>query len=445
MITINVNDIRNIESEAGIIATILYKPEYIFHSEQLKPNHFSDSQNAYIYYAIRELAQRGIENIDAYNITNILNSKESTKKQTEKITIESLNELIELSKLVVRDNINEYKLLVDNVLNKAFRRETFKKLIECERLCFNDDEEEVQQKIYSVLDDAMIDFASTNKVPQYKEVVRDIWNKIKDKQTDSGANILFKYSKLNDYVTIMPAELVIFGADTKVGKSILLLNCAVDLLKKDKSVLYIDSELNTEMFTIRLISHLCQIEHNKVKTGHYSEEEGQRIEKCLAWLETRNFTHLYMPLFDSQTIYTAVKKTKHTQGLDVLVVDYFKSKGDNDAFGTYQEMGKLVDLVKNKICGDMNIAGIGAAQADEHGRLADSKKISRNASTIIILERKKQDEIDRDGKECGNSKMRVILNRNGEQMSSDEYIDLHFNGNLISYRDAKQHVRPEPY
>ena len=81
----NVCDIKNIESEAGIIASIVMKPELTFYSEQLKPNHFSDSQNAYIYYAVCELAKRGIEKVDAYNITNILNMKEATKKQTETI------------------------------------------------------------------------------------------------------------------------------------------------------------------------------------------------------------------------------------------------------------------------------------------------------------------------------------------------------------------------
>ncbi len=162
-------------------------------------------------------------------------------------------------------------------------------------------------------------------------------------------------------------------------------------------------------------------------------------------METRKFTHLYLPFFDSQTIYTATKKVKHTQGLDVLIIDYFKSKKEGDAFTTYQEMGKLTDLVKNQICGDMKIAGIGAVQATSGGKIADSKNISRSASTIVLLERKTTDEISADGAECGNSKMRVILNRNGEQQTDDEYIDLHFNGNKISYEEAKQHKKIEPY
>ena len=225
----------------------------------------------------------------------------------------------------------------------------------------------------------------------------------------------------------------------------MLLNCAVDLLRQDKSVLYIDSELNSRMFTCRLIAHITGIEFNRVKTGRYTTEEAQKIEKCIKWLKTRKFTHLYMPMFDAQSIYTTVKKVKHTQGLDVLIVDYFKGKGDGDAFASYQELGRLVDMVKNQICGDMNVAGIGAAQATSTGKVADSAKIGRNASTIAIIQDKTPEEIEADGIECGNKKLRVVYNRNGAQMSSDEYIDMAFNGNLISYEEAKQHEEVCPY
>lgn len=441
----DIKDIRDLESEAGVIATIINYPEYTFYSEQLKPNYFSDNQNGYIYYAVSELAKKGITKIDSYNITNILNMREATKKQTETLTVAVLDELIELSKLISRDSVNGYKLLVDNVIDKAFKRDTFKKLMECERLCFGDDKCQIQEQIYKALDDVMLDFSTTVEIPEYKDVIDDLWKKIKDKQGEDFSGIQFKYKTLNNYVTIEPAELVIFAADTKVGKSMLLLNCTVDLLKKDMSVLYIDSELNSENFTRRLIAHISGVEYNRVKTGKYTLEESKRIEDGVGWLKTRKLTHIYIPMFDSQTIYTTVKKVKHTQGIDVLVVDYFKSKSDGDAFNSYQELGKLVDLVKNTVCGDMNIAGIGAVQATSTGKIADSAKIGRNASTIVLIERKTQEEIQRDGIECGNTKMRVVLNRNGMQHSSEEYIDLAFNGNLISYEEAKQHTVSEPY
>ena len=441
----NVCDIKNIESEAGIIASIVMKPELTFYSEQLKPNHFSDSQNAYIYYAVCELAKRGIEKVDAYNITNILNMKEATKKQTEVITIQALNDLIEIAKVIARESVEEYKLLVSNVLDAAFRRDTYNKLVECERLCFNSSEADIEQKIYSALDDVMMEFSTTTEVPQYKDVVDSLWGEIEARQDSGMAGIPFKFETLNAYATIERGELFIFAAEAKQGKSMMLLNCAVDLLKRDVAVLYIDSELNSRMFTCRLISHLTGIEFSRLKAGRYTADEKERIDKVIAWLKTKKFTHLYMPMFDSQSIYTAVKKVKHTQGLDVLIVDYFKGKGEGDAFDSYQELGRFVDMVKNQICGDMNIAGIGAAQATATGKVADSAKIGRNASTIALIQDKTPEEIEADGIECGNKKLRICLNRNGAQMSSDQYIDLQFNGNIISYEEAKQHIPVTPY
>lgn len=421
------------------------KPEFTFYSEQLKPNHFSDTQNAYIYYAVCELAKRGIEKVDAYNITNILNMKEATKKQTETITIQALNDLIDVAKVIARESVEEYKLLVANVLDAAFRRDTYNKLIECERLCFNSSESDIEQKIYSALDDVMMEFSTTTEVPQYKDVIDSLWGEIEARQDSGMAGIPFKFDTLNAYATIERGELFVFAAEAKQGKSMMLLNCAVDLLKRDVAVFYIDSELNSRMFTCRLIAHLTGIEFNRLKAGRYTPEEKVRIEQAIKWLKTKKFTHLYMPMFDAQSIYTAVKKVKHTQGLDVLIVDYFKGKGEGDAFDSYQELGRFVDMVKNQICGDMNIAGIGAAQATASGKVADSAKIGRNASTIALIQDKTPEEIEADGAECGNKKLRICLNRNGAQMSSDEYIDLFFNGNVISYEEAKQHIPITPY
>lgn len=438
-------DIKNIESEAGVIASIIMKPELTFYSEQLKPNHFSDKSNAYIYYAITKLAQRGIEKVDAYNIMNILDVK-LKHRTVDGLTIESLNELINVAKVIARDSVEEYKLLVDKVLNAAFRRNTFDKLAECQRMCFDDSVNDIEQKIYSTLDNVMMEFSTASDVPQYKDVVDELWGEIVARQDLGMAGIPFKFPSLNKYATIEPGELFIFAAEAKQGKSMMLLNCAVDLLKKGLKVLYIDSELNSRMFTCRLMSHLSGIEFSRVKSGKYNLDEKERIDNSIEWMKEQSFTHIYMPMFDSQSIYTTVKKVKHTQGLDVLIIDYFKGSGDGDAFASYQELGKLVDMVKNQICGDMNIAGIGAAQATSTGRVADSAKIGRNASTIAIIEDKTPEEIEEDGYDCGNKKLRICLNRNGAQMAPGEYIDLSFNGNLISYEEApKQHTVSEPY
>lgn len=434
-----------IESESGVIASLIQNPEFAFYSEHLLPNHFHDADNRYIYLAITELAKNGISNIDPYNIIEVLSSAESTRRYSQELSVDRLHELVDMSEVIARRTVEEYKLAVDNVLDAAFRRDTLKRLKDCVKLVMDPEATNIEQQIYNALDDVMMEFSSNMEVPQYSDVIDGYWSEIVSRQGVGYAGTPFKFPTLNEYVTIEPGELVVFGAEAKQGKSMLLLNCAVDLLRQDMAVLYLDSELNTRMFTARLLSHLSGVEYKSLTAGAYGPEEEAKINEAREWLKTRKFVHLYLPLFDSQSIYTSVKKIKHTMGLDVLVVDYFKSRSDGDAFDSYQELGRFVDLVKNQICGDMNIAGIGAAQATATGKLADSAKIARNASTIIMLQDKTPDEVETDGPECGNKKMRVILNRNGMQHAQGEYISLYFDGNHVLYEEAKQAIPNLPY
>lgn len=439
------DDITRIESEAGIIASLVHHPEYAFYSENLLPNHFYNKENRYIYTAIVELARQGITTVDSYNIMEALQATEATRQAASELTLDQLNDFIDNSDSLARHTVEEYKMLVDNVMDAAFRRDTFQSLKECQAMCFNESIHDIEQKIYDTLDDVMVEFTKANDIPQYKDVVDSYWEEIKSRQQKGYAGIPFKFPALNEFATIERGELFIFGAEQKQGKSIMLLNCAVDLLKQDYSVLYLDSELNTRLFTARILSHLSGVEYKMLTSGAYSEEEERRIVEAKEWLKTRKFTHIYIPTFDQQSIYTAVKKVHHTQGIDVLIVDYFKSGGNGDAFDSYQELGRFVDLVKNKLCGDMNIAGIGAAQATISGKLADSAKIARNASTIAMISDKTPEEIEADGAECGNKKLRVTVNRNGMQMAQGEYIDLLFDGNHILYQQAKQHIPQVPF
>jgi replicative DNA helicase len=439
------DEIVRIESESGVIASLIQNPEFAFYSEHLLPAHFYDADNRYIYLAITELVKNGISNIDPYNIIEILSSSESTRRYAQELPIDRLHELVDMSDGIARRTVEEYKLAVDNVLDAAFRRDTLRKLSDCVRIVKDLESEDVQQQIYDALDSVMTEYVTANEVPVYSEVVDDCWHEIQVRQGTGYAGIPFKFPTLNEYVTIEPGELIIFGAEAKQGKSMLLLNCAVDLLRKGLSVLYLDSELNTRMFTARILAHLSGVEYKALTSGAYGTDDAEEIEKAREWLKKQRFTHAYFPSFRAQEIYTAVKRIQHTIGLDVLIIDYFKSGDAADAFESYQELGKVTNLVKNEICGSLNIAGIGAAQATAAGRLADSAKIARNASTIIMLQDKTEEEMERDGPECGNKKMRVVLNRNGMQHATGEYIDLVFQGNHILYEEARQHIPEIPF
>ena len=137
-----------VESEAGIIATLIHHPEFSYYSEQLLPNHFTNEENRYIYQAICSLARDGITTIDPYNIIQALSAKEATRRFADELSIDQLYTLMDNSDSIARNTVEEYKLLVNNVMDAAFRRDTFQQLKECQKLCTQPSEENIEQKIY---------------------------------------------------------------------------------------------------------------------------------------------------------------------------------------------------------------------------------------------------------------------------------------------------------
>lgn len=259
--------------------------------------------------------------VDPYNILEILNQLGGTKKFAASLTVDQLNELMDLSDTMARDTIEEYKILVSNVFEAAFRRDILQKLRECEKKCLDGSADNLSQQIYDVIDDIATSYSTMETIPTFSEVVDGCWSEIKSRQESGYAGIPFKFKTLNEFVTIEKGELVVFAAEAKQGKSMMLLNCAMDLLRRDKSVLYLDSELNTRLFTARVLSHLSGVEYKRLVAGNYDPDEAAEIEAAREWIKTKKFTHIYIPMFDMQSIYTAVKKVSHTQGLDVLIVD----------------------------------------------------------------------------------------------------------------------------
>lgn len=156
--------------------------------------------------------------------------------------------------------------------------------------------------------------------------------------------------------------------------------------------------------------------------------------------------HVYLPVFDENTVYLTAKKAKHAIDIDCIVVDYLKSTCDSDeAFSVYNEMGRFSDTLKNRIAGELGICGLTAVQMTRTGQIADSSKIARSLSTIISISDKTPEEMV-DDTTGGDKKMRVVFNRNGAQMGPGEWIDMKFTGATVTYEEtAEQHAELEPF
>lgn len=441
------SEIRSIESEAGIVATLALHPEFAFYSEDLTPHHFTDQQNGYLYYAISELAKKDVEKVDAYNIQQILTLRKATESALELLPVPVLTEFIELSPTIARSTKEEYRVLVDIVRSKAFARDAISKLEFCQGLCKKDDLESLPSRLYKEVEGLVFDYRRVDEVVLFADMVDTLWKEEQEREPD-GEILDFFIREINKYCKLERGEAIVISAQEKRGKSIFLMNCLVDAINHGLKGIYIDTEIKTKQFYRRLLAHIAQVEYRKIRDKEYTNDERAALIKANEKLKKTTFVHQYVPVLDDDVLFGLVKKSAHTHKVDLVILDYLKANGENslDAFKNSQALGKTLDLMKNRIAGEMNLYAMTAVQATEGGGVAFSKNIKRNCSSLMFLERKDRKMIDADGGfDYGNMSINVQTNRNGEIMGDDEYISLTLDGNRCTFKECKQPVRQDPY
>jgi len=446
----DIAELSDIQSESGIIGTLIYHPEFVLHTDYLQPGYFYGIENGCIYWAIQELYKEGISNIDAYNVSNKLQSNRAVTKTIEKYNLPSVQEFIELYKETARHTIEEYKMLADNIITLAFKRDLVKTLNQLSSDCFLKDYEldKLSNVVYGELDKLTQKYVTTSDVGTLGQSIDDIWDEIVSRRTSDGTyGIPSKYKSFIDFYTYEPGELVVIQAKYKQGKSVFLMNEAVHKLKNGVPTLVVDSEMPTRLYTERLISHLTGIEMKRIKNGNYSDEEKKIIEQWISWLKDQPFVHIYDPQMTNEKLYSICKMLKHKMNLSFVVFDYLKSN-ETSTSDNYNVLGAKCDFLKNNIAGELDLAVLAACQLNRNGEVADSIKINRYLSVGIRWEYKTQEMIARDGLKCGNAFAKIYVNRLGRQMQEDDdndYIDFIFDGDKMTIVEAQQHDRDSSF
>ncbi len=446
----DIAELSDIQSESGVIGTLIYHPEFISHTDYLKPNHFFGTENGCIYWSIQELYKEGITNIDAYNISNKIQSHQGVQKTIEKYNLPSVQEFVELYKETARHTLEEYQMLAENIITLAFKRDLVKTFNQISANCYRPEFtlDKLNSTVYSELDKLTQQYIVTNEIHTVGDDIDNIWNDIVSRRTSDGMyGIPSKFPSFIDYFTYEPGELVVIQAKYKQGKSVFLMNEVVHKLKNGIPTLVIDSEMPTRLYTERLLSHLTGIEMKRIKNGRYSNEEAETIQKWITWLKEQPFVHIYSPNLIMERLYSICKMLQNKMGLGFVVYDYLKSN-ETSSSDNYNLLGAKCDFLKNNIAGDLDIPVLAACQLNRNGEVADSMKINRYLSVGIKWEYKTQGMIAKDGMQCGNAFAKIYVNRLGRQMQEDDdddYIDFIFSGDTMTIVEAEQHYRQDDY
>lgn len=429
------------QAEAGVIASLVYHPEFILHTDYLRPSYFYNVENGCIYWAIEQLYKNGVETIDALNITNMLNSDKAVKKKIEEYNLDDMQKFISACQYACRNTLEEYKLLVNNVVTMSFKRSLNKVVMEIQSDCFNADCDlaKLNTLVNTKINKLTEQYVVSNEIELFGSKVEDLWSEIKSRITDNGIyGIPSKFPSINNYLTYEQGELVLLKARMKRGKSAYFMNEAIHKIKNGVPTLFFDTEMQDRLFYERMLANLTGIEVKRIKTGKYSYEEGQLLEKTNDWIKKQPFVHIYRPTTTDEEIYATHKILKYKMGLEFSIFDYIKSNILSSS-ENYNALGARCDFLKNSVAGDLNIAMLAGAQLGRNNQVADSDKLERYVSASMLWRDKTAEEISKDGLDCGNFALTIDLNRLGEQMSDDDYIDFAFDGNRMRIEEAKEH------
>ena len=441
-------EIYDAQAESGVIATLVYHPDYILHSDYLKAGHFFNTDNGCIYWAIQELYRKGIDNIDAFNISNMIASNPAVQRTVEKYNLPKMEEYIDMCDEIARHSLEEYTMLAKTVTTFAFKRKMSRLATEINGYCSDKAIElgALSEKVYRKLTSLTEEFITSNEIKLFSDVSDNLWDEICERRNDSGTyGIPSKYALLNEYFTYEPGEMVVVQAKYKQGKSVFLLNETVHKLKNGVPTLVIDTEMSDRLYMERLVAHVSGVEVKRIKNGRYSEEEGRKIKEAITWIKQQPFVHIYDPDMTDEKMYSICKILKYKMNLQFVVYDYIKSN-ETSSSDNYNILGAKCDFLKNKIAGELNLAVLSACQLNRNGEVADSMKINRYLSVGIKWFIKSQEQLLTDGAECGNAGLKIYVNRLGQQMPEDDetiYIDFFFEGDKMNIVEAKQHMATE--
>lgn len=419
-------------SEVGVITTLIKNPSMIAHSPFLQARHFYKPENQTLYWAIGELSKSGVNEIDTFNLTQMVNSTKSTQARVGSVGGDDyIKKIVSDAGYTARSNVNEYKTLAKNVSELGFRRKLHDTLKGYEKECLdvNKPLNDLNNGIITDLGSIGNDFVGNNEFQLYGEKVDKIMETIKSRVSSEGIyGLPPAWDSLRSFITYLPSNLYLYLGRFKQGKSLVLANELVSQCSSGKTVILFDTELDDELSTLRLLSIKSGIPIDDLKIGKILDHNEQAYLDGLHFLKSANFHREYSHNWTPSAIQQRLEQTIHKLGSpDTFIFDYIKNveKKNASASELSNYLGNFTDFIKNDICGRYEMVGISAVQLARSGEISSSDEIARYATAGIEWRKKTMEEIIRDGSECGNHCMEIKFNRSGGSHQSGDYLDFY--------------------
>ena len=394
--------------EAVLGALMIEKDAYSLVSEILRPESFYEHRHQLIYSAITDLAvnQKPVD---------ILTVKEQLAKRGDLEEVGGPFYITQLSSKVASSAHIEYHARI--IAQKALAREliTFTSNIQSkafdETLDVDDLMQEAEGKLFEAYD--LIQKAAA--------------------RTDGLSGLESGFTKLDKMTSgWQNSDLIIIAARPAMGKTAFVLSMAKNIAVNFRNPVALFSlEMSNVQLVNRLISNVCEIPSEKIKSGQLADYEWQQLDYKLRDL-------LDAPLYVDDTpslsvfeLRTKARRLVREHGVRVIIIDYLQlMNASGMSFGSRQEEVSTISRSLKGLAKELNIPIIALSQLNrgvenregEEGKrpqlsdLRESGAIEQDADMVCFIHRPEYYKIytSADGSDLrGMAEIIIAKHRNG--------------------------------
>ena len=444
-----------VELEQAVLgALMIEKDAYSLVSEILRPESFYEHRHQLIYSAITDLAinQKPVD---------ILTVKEQLTKRGELDEVGGPFYLAQLSGKVASSAHIEYHARI--IAQKALAREliTFTSNIQTkafdETMDVDDLMQEAEGKLFEISQQNMKkDYTQIN--PVIAQAVEQIQKAAA--RSDGLSGLESGFTKLDKMTSgWQNSDLIIIAARPAMGKTAFVLSMAKNIaVDYHNPVALFSLEMSNLQLVNRLISNVCEIPSEKIKSGQLADYEWQQLDYKL-----RNL--LDAPLYVDDTpslsvfeLRTKARRLVREHGVKLIIIDYLQlMNASGMSYGNRQEEVSTISRSLKGLAKELNIPIIALSQLNrgvenregEEGKrpqlsdLRESGAIEQDADMVCFIHRPEYYKIytSADGSDLrGIAEIIIAKHRNGAVGD----VRLRFIGQYTRFENPDEGTIPPP-
>lgn len=437
------------ELEDAILGAIMIeKDAYGIVADLLRPQSFYNDQNRLVYEAIQSLSLADLP-IDILSVSERLRQLGTYEQAGTAVRLSDLTR-----KVASTAHLHYHAQIV---AQKATARELISLASRISESAFDEtqDVDELMQKAEAGVFE-ISQRAQKKDVTQIDPVISEAFQRMVKASKNEGniSGIPSGFTDLDKVTSGWQAsDLVIIAARPAMGKTAFVLSMAKNMaVDYRRPVAIFSLEMSNVQLVNRLIMNVCEIEGDKIKTGHMSKSEWNRLETKINDLKGAPIYIDDTPSLSVFELRSKARKLLHEHHIEVIIIDYLQlMNASGMQFGSREQEVSIISRSLKGLAKELNIPVIALSQLNRgvEGRtgiegkkpqlsdLRESGSIEQDADMVCFIHRPEYYHIYQDDKGNDLRGMGQIIIAKHRAGATDE-VTLRFRKSLAKFQNKNE-------